>query len=94
MTYTQAAAQLNIAILPAFTRTVLTAILATFNSNFDSLVDSNGYPTNDGVNTLVPLVGSWSDPAIKTNTYIATKYILDECRLTLGLPVPPTINPY
>lgn len=89
MTYAAAAALIPVAILPAFTRTVLTAILASFDSAFDGLLDGNGSPTDNGINTLVPLVGS-----TKLDTWIATKYIVDECRIAMGLPLNPDQNPY
>lgn len=94
MTYEQASAQINVAILPAFSRSVLSAILATFDSNFDGLIDGTGAVTDNGVNVLMPLVGAATDPALKLNTWIAATYVINECRQTMGLPVAPDNFPY
>jgi hypothetical protein len=94
MTYGAAAAQINVAILPAFTRSVLTAILATFDSAFDGLIDQSGAVTDNGVNILMPLVGAATDPALKLNTWIAAAFVVNECRQILGLPVAPDNFPY
>jgi hypothetical protein len=94
MTYSQAAALINVAILPSFTRIVLTEILATFDSSFDGLIDSAGAPTDGGIDTLMPLVGSATDPALKTKTWIAAAFVINECRQILGLPVVPNNFPY
>ena len=77
--------------LPPFTQQVLAQINANFDSNFTGLQDSKGYPTEAGMETLVPLLGTQT-AALQIDCYIATKYLLDKCRNALGLSVAPTLT--
>ena len=80
--------------LPPFTRQVLAQINANFDSNFTGVQDSLGYPTNDCIVILVPFfISTYVGPVayLQLDTYIVVKYLLDECRIALGLPVVRTV---
>jgi len=79
--------------LPPFTQTLLVQINANYDSSFTGLQDAKGYPTNDAVLTLAPLMGMVTcDLQIKT--YCVVKFLLDNCRRVLGLPVAPTLTQF
>jgi hypothetical protein len=98
MTYQQAAATLNLGGATTFNAQLLSAINANFDSSWDGLLDNaSGYPLMSSVELLIPLLTFPAGIPYTVYSYqqwmvaIATKYIVDRCRLILLLPAFPTL---
>jgi hypothetical protein len=99
VSYQAAAATLNLGGPTTFNSQVLTQINSNFpDGNWTGLLDTaSGYPLMSSVELLIPLLTFPAGIPYTVYSYqqwmvsLATKYIVDMCRLVLLLPAFPTL---